>query len=460
MKLSITLLLLPAASRAQGTTTTTFDLYARSRYHDANGEPCGSCAESGECQLQWRTFFLRDACFNRGDAKSSLYDELPVDGGGVVCRRDYRSSCEDGGATFDAEDVEDCRDSWTVDECTDEAEVMTRHDSQCVAYPPEYDGADVGPVGEYTVPLLTFREYDDVESCGTSNYKEILLPDEGGACTVTSFIDGDGVHVLGSRRNVCDGDGAFDATRYDSPDCTGPGKRINLSGSSDECPAAEEVVEGSSVYVNDCAAPRIYCKPSSIFGDEVAAGGAGDAAEVGGGSATGDAAGEGSTGGATGMIVGIAAAAAVLVVGGGLYALKKKRGDADGAEREIEGKSFNDLENNGDLLDETSEDDDIPPPPEVDPDVTADMALEEEEMVLEENAAEKSSRGGKWGGGFFGRKKKTDDGNDAAVELDGVEIGDETAEEEQREVADQEELDDEDLDAAPRKKKWGFGKRK
>lgn len=171
MKLLFPSLLLAGASRVANAE---LDLYVREKFVTADGSECGDCTEggSGGCFLKTRAFFLQNSCFNRGDDRSSVYDEMA---GGVVCRQDFRESCEDEDITFDAEDVdEDCRDSWVLDECTD-AEHMKKLSSWCTI------SSTGGPQGEYVVPLLTFQEFDSAGECGAAaGRRSVALVQEEG----------------------------------------------------------------------------------------------------------------------------------------------------------------------------------------------------------------------------------------------------------------------------------------
>lgn len=79
----------------------------------------------------------------------------------------------------------------------------------------------------------------------------------------SSFQSSDGTWVTGSREVSCDG-GAFRALRYDSPDCSSDALVTTFDGSYDKCPDNDE----ETVYINDCAAPKIYCKSLS-FSEEM-----------------------------------------------------------------------------------------------------------------------------------------------------------------------------------------------
>ena len=219
------------------------------KYVDANGDKCGSCIEGADsgCFLSSRAFFLENSCFNRAEDRSSIYAELSD---GVVCREEFREdSCEDDKNVFSAVSVEDCRDSWVLGECSN-AEKMQKLEGWCTK-------SNNGPDGEYTIPLLTFKEYDGT-SCGSSDYINILLPDEGGSCKPLSFKSAEGSFVTGSRKVKCDGS-VFSAVRYDSADCSGEALTTSFDGSFDQCPEDK----GDLVYTNDCAAPGIYCKAMS-----------------------------------------------------------------------------------------------------------------------------------------------------------------------------------------------------
>ena len=245
-----------AASRAALAAEEELDLYVRERFEDDGGGPCDGCRDGDGCYLRSRSFFLQGACVGRGAGKSSVYDQVAE---GVVCRQDFRAACEeaDGAATFAAATADDCRDAWTAGACAG-SERLTRLEGWCAP--------SAAPAGERTVPLLTFRQYDDGGACSASDYRHLLLPDEGGACVALSYRDVDGTRVDGSRRGACDG-GAFAATRYVTSDCTGASERTVLDGSSDRCPAD---APGPVMYTEDCVAPKIHCKPSALFGAESA----------------------------------------------------------------------------------------------------------------------------------------------------------------------------------------------
>mmetsp|Transcript_15555 Transcript_15555/g.32862 ORF Transcript_15555/g.32862 Transcript_15555/m.32862 type:complete len:334 (+) Transcript_15555:27-1028(+) len=253
MKLSTPFLLLGTAPAVASDDL--LDLFVREKYFTASNEPCDSCAEGDGCYLRTRSFFLRGECFNRNYEKSSVYDEVTK---GVACRRDFRDSCEsDEDIIFDAEDEDDCRDTWNLDECSTGSERMRLFDSWCTYA--------TGPSGEYTVPLLTFQEFDGenaAEKCGSAGYSHLYLPNEGG-CIDHSFLTSDGEHVDGSRAVSCDGN-VFNSVRYQTDDCTGDGEETYLDGSSEVCP---ESSDAKFVYTNNCGAPTIYCKEAPFFGD-------------------------------------------------------------------------------------------------------------------------------------------------------------------------------------------------
>eukprot|EP00584_Thalassiosira_punctigera_P005662 CAMPEP_0172531988 /NCGR_PEP_ID=MMETSP1067-20121228/5200_1 /TAXON_ID=265564 ORGANISM="Thalassiosira punctigera, Strain Tpunct2005C2" /NCGR_SAMPLE_ID=MMETSP1067 /ASSEMBLY_ACC=CAM_ASM_000444 /LENGTH=288 /DNA_ID=CAMNT_0013316441 /DNA_START=37 /DNA_END=903 /DNA_ORIENTATION=- len=246
MKLSSTLIVLFRAA-ARVANAEELDLFVREKFE---GE-CASCEEGAGCYLKSRAFFVQRSCFNRNDQKASVYDEVEE---GVVCRQDFGASCVVDNA-FSAASVDDCKDSWNLDECT-ESEHMTKLGGWCTL--------SSDPVGEFITPLLSFKEYDSVDACGSNDYAHLMLADEGGACVPLSFKGQDGEYITGSRKVSCDG-GVFGAARYVSADCTGDAQRTYTDGSSDECPAD---AEGSRIYTNDCGAPAIYCKASSYFAGE------------------------------------------------------------------------------------------------------------------------------------------------------------------------------------------------
>jgi len=182
-----------------------------------------------------------------------VYDEVEE---GIVCRQDFRASCEVGLEynSFDAEEVKDCRDSWNIDECL-ESEQMKKFSSWCTS--------SSEAVGEYAIPLLTFQEFETGEGdvCGSTEYTHLLLPDENGACIPHSFLsrnaEGDLVNIDGTRQGSCNGS-VFNAVRYESTDCTGDAEKTFFDGSSDECPSSSDVLDYT--YTNNCGAPTIYCK--------------------------------------------------------------------------------------------------------------------------------------------------------------------------------------------------------
>lgn len=253
MKLFFPVLLVGACAIANAEDT--MDLYIREKFASSAGDQCGSCAETDECFLSTRSFFLQNSCFNRNDERASVYNEVEE---GVVCRQEFRGdSCEDDGElAFDAEDAEeDCRDAWNVDECTG-SERMQKLSGWCTS-------SAAGPVGEFTVPMLTFKEYDDVEDCGSGDYLHLLLPDEGGTCIPLSFPSRDGPFITGSRRVSCSGS-VFSAVRYESADCSGEAIKTPFDGISDVCPASSNAP--GAVFTNDCSAPAIYCKSLTFSG--------------------------------------------------------------------------------------------------------------------------------------------------------------------------------------------------
>mmetsp|Transcript_25600 Transcript_25600/g.55073 ORF Transcript_25600/g.55073 Transcript_25600/m.55073 type:complete len:296 (+) Transcript_25600:111-998(+) len=265
MNVYLPLLLFSSVANAE------LDLYVREKFENAAGDKCGSCSEGGECFLSSRSVFLQQSCLNRGDIKASVYDEVAD---GVVCRQDFGESCESEDHIFNAEGEDDCRDSWKLGECTD-SEQMTKLESWCKK--------SNEPEGDYTIPLLTFQEFDSVDDCeqGSTDYLNIHLPDEGGACIPLPF-QSNGVYVIGSRKVSCDGS-VFDAVRYDSPDCTGDPVKTSFDSTSNECTADADSVY-TKVYTNNCVAPTIYCKASLSFsGSE---GSSGTENEDGGGGGT------------------------------------------------------------------------------------------------------------------------------------------------------------------------------
>lgn len=221
------------------------DLYVREKYETADGNRCDEC--DADCFLWQRAFFLQGSCFNRGYGASSVYDEVED---GVVCRQDFGESCDEGDPKVDVE--ASCRDTWNLQECV-KGEKMKKLTDWCVE-------ADA-PEAPYTVPLLAYQQYDSVDSCGTSDYVNILLPDEGGSCFPFDFWSkADEVFVKGSRRVKCNGS-VLEGEMYDNPSCGGEGTKIGYDGTSDQCPAEGD----GSVFTHDCGAPSIYCKASVSF---------------------------------------------------------------------------------------------------------------------------------------------------------------------------------------------------
>ncbi|KAL9184028.1 hypothetical protein ACHAXT_002114 [Thalassiosira profunda] len=241
------LLLLGASLRASDAAV---HLYVRDRYANATRNACATCSDEGNgCHLIARSFYLQKMCHNRGDGKASIYNELG-DGTNTVCRQDFRESCEDLERAFDAEDVGDCKDDWTLNQCV-EGEVMTKFSNHC-------EESETGPMGEYTVPLVNFQEYFGVEACGSEDFHTVLVPDDGGAC-VPYVYDDNGTLVDGSRRFGCGAGGRFNAMRYNSADCSGTASPDPFNGSSDTCPAA--VLTKEYVHTHDCGSTAVYCKP-------------------------------------------------------------------------------------------------------------------------------------------------------------------------------------------------------
>lgn len=395
------LLFAAAPSRVAHAADDAMDLYVRERFQDANGEPCAGACEGDGCYLRAQSFFLRKSCFNRGDAKSSLYEELEE---GLVCRQDSRASCENNPLVFDAATADDCRQSWTVDVCTG-SEHLKKLSGWCTA--------STVALGEYTVPLLSFREFDDVEACGSADYNELLLPDDGGRCMALSYFF-DGTLVDGSRQGSCDGN-VFNGVRYATPDCTGEAQPTNLDGISDQCP---DEAPGTFLYTEDCGAPKIHCKPSPLLGK---AAGSQANREVAVGTQGGDAAGasdEESPKSNTGLIVGLALGGAALLgaVGAGLAVRKKRRanqetarGGFDEVKDEYQGSVSE--EGSATLQNDYTDQESIPPPPEMElgeegeVDVVdgGDYADEEgSEPPAPPEEAPPAKEGRKWG--RFGRK--------------------------------------------------------
>jgi len=247
MNLSSPLILLCGAAHVIAANAEELDLYIREKFQ---GE-CTSCEEGNGCYLRSRAFFIQQSCFNRNDKKASVYDEVED---GVVCRQDFQISCDFEESAFDAAEVGNCKDTWNLDECSD-SEHMTKLSGWCTL--------STEPVGEFTTPLLTFQEYDDIDACGSSDYAHLMLADEGGACVPLSFQTGDDEYITGSRKVSCDGN-IFEAVRYESDDCTGDAQGTLTDGSSEECPA--EASDGGRVYISNCNAPTIHCKSSFYFG--------------------------------------------------------------------------------------------------------------------------------------------------------------------------------------------------
>ena len=327
------------------------DLYVRDRYHNAVGEPCGACTEGDGCYLRSRSFFLRDSCINRSDAKSSFFSELED---GLVCRQDQPAAC-DAASAFDAASADDCKQTWTAGECTD-SERVTKLAGWCEEA--------AAATGEYFVPLLAFREYETVAACDTADYSQLLLPNDGGTCVGMTYAAGDGTLVAGSRQGWCEG-GTFQAMRYATPDCTGEGQSSNLHGSTDACPA--EALR-PFMYTEDCAAPKVHCKPSPFLSVTAASNAikAAGADERGTGVSDGAETGGEDAGAKTGMIAGLVVGGVALlaVVGAGLAARRKRRAARDRGINEAKGDNEGGFEVDGDHLRHNGTDEEsIPPPP-------------------------------------------------------------------------------------------------
>lgn len=251
------------------------DLYIRDKYETSDGSRCddtSSCNTSENCYRASRTLFLRKQCFNRGIDKSSIYDEVSAN---VVCRQDFRTGCSsssenndnDNELEFDAESLNDCRSSWQLKECVN-SERMTRLSNWCIE--------STQAMGEFTVPLLNFREYESASSCrndassSSGEYTNLYLPDMGGVCISYAFKKaGDGMYTTGSRQVSCKGN-VYRSVRYDSSDCTGDDFTLmKLDGTSDQCPADyvgnNDDEELGLAYTVNCNAPTIYCKGSISF---------------------------------------------------------------------------------------------------------------------------------------------------------------------------------------------------
>ena len=240
------------------------DLYIRDKYETSDGSKCDSCDTSeGGCYRSSRTLFLKDTCFNRGISKSSIYNEVSTN---IVCRQDFSATCKenkDRNPKFDAQNVDDCRDTWQLKECVD-GERMARLSNWCIE--------SNQPIDEFVVPLLQFKEYDSLGDCGTSEYTTLYRPDMGGVCLSHSFKKTiNGTYVSGSKQASCLNSNTYSAVNYMSTDCTGSDIELGeLDGTSNECPTTDPKTalwsDGEeNIYTVNCDAPTIYCKASVSF---------------------------------------------------------------------------------------------------------------------------------------------------------------------------------------------------
>jgi len=161
------------------------DLYIRDKYETSDGSKCDSCNTSNDsdCYRSSRTLFLKDTCFNRGISKSSIYNEVSTN---IVCRQDFSATCKenkDRNPKFDANDINDCRDTWQLKECVD-GERMTRLSNWCIE--------SNQPIDDFVVPLLQFKEYDALGDCDTSS--TLLYTD----LTWAEFV----YHIIHSRKQL------------------------------------------------------------------------------------------------------------------------------------------------------------------------------------------------------------------------------------------------------------------
>ena len=184
----------------------------------------------------------------------------------IVCRQDFSATCKenkDRNPKFDAQDTDDCRDTWTLKECVD-GERMTRLSNWCIE--------STQPVDEFVVPLLQFKEYDSLGDCGTSEYTTLYRPDMGGVCLSHSFKKTiNGTFVSGSKQASCINSNTYSTVNYMSTDCTGSDIELGkLDRTSNECPTTDPKTalwsDGEeNIYTVNCDTPTIYCKASVSF---------------------------------------------------------------------------------------------------------------------------------------------------------------------------------------------------
>ena len=241
------------------------DLYIRDKYETSSGQKCTSCdtSNNNNCYRSSRTLFLKDTCFNRGISKSSIYNEVSTN---IVCRQDFSATCKenkDRNPKFDAQNFDDCRDTWQLKECVD-GERMTRLSNWCIE--------SNQPTDEFVVPLLQFKEYDSLGDCGTSEYTTLYRPDMGGVCLSHSFKKTiDGTYVSDSKQASCINSNTYSAVNYMSTDCTGSDIELGeLDGTTNQCPTTDAKTalwsDGEeNIYTVNCNAPTIYCKASVSF---------------------------------------------------------------------------------------------------------------------------------------------------------------------------------------------------